>query len=279
MKKAILFAIPALLLAFTGCKKAAKKAEEIKQEIINGYWKAADGVVVEISDDQAVVVDFGTSNLGTNTSVFKVGDVFIKNIERIGPNNWNAEVIIPSFNANDEVTSITFVPTSIITEASGSTRILNIENATAAYQSWNAYTNPGSGNNNGGVGNCDTTSIIVVDTGNYLKWNTNEFYGTKVRCGYRKSSGKCVYYFWTQDLYGGGHKVELTFGEKPQVGKTYNIVTGVGAVPDNGVKVAIDAGNYFEGNVIVTADNGKLKAEATNLVSGSNTFSFVIYGN
>jgi hypothetical protein len=47
---------------------------------LEGTWKDIDGLAIEFDGDQAVVTDFGSSPLGTNSSVFHTGQPFVKGI-------------------------------------------------------------------------------------------------------------------------------------------------------------------------------------------------------
>jgi hypothetical protein len=47
---------------------------------LEGTWKGIDGLAIEFDGNQAVVTDFGSSSLGTNSSVFHTGQPFVKDI-------------------------------------------------------------------------------------------------------------------------------------------------------------------------------------------------------
>ena len=62
--------------------------------VLEGRWEARTGLVIEFNaDGHAIVVKFGDSVLGTNSSVFDIGDTFIRNITRVDHNTWSAEVL------------------------------------------------------------------------------------------------------------------------------------------------------------------------------------------
>ncbi len=283
MKKLILFALPIVILSFAGCKKAGEKTKEIIDEIIAGYWESVDEMVIEVKEDEAVVVEFGSSPLGTNKSVFNTGDPFIKNLSRTDANSWTGDVLQPVFDTDDKLVSITYQPATLTTEDNATDRTLVVPDAPAEYRSWNPvynYTPPV----------CDTTSQVVVDNNNFATLYENgaeviTFTATRVRCGYRRRTvlnKPCFYRIATDNLYSGYHKIELYFGTKPEAGKSYNITDEMlQFTPEDEVYVVWDSGRFKDGVITVTSEGGKLKIKADHLSfsNSNNSYSFEIYGN
>lgn len=88
---ALLFAAVA---GIYGCKKTDDTIDKVVDSYLKEFYSSgAEGLTIEFIGDEAVIADFGNSYLGSNNSVINVGDIYIKNITRKGPNKWSADII------------------------------------------------------------------------------------------------------------------------------------------------------------------------------------------
>lgn len=147
------------------CNKIDESIDEVVDEYLADFYSSGEGgLTIEFTGDEAVIADFGDSHLGTNSSLINVGDVYIKNITRTGPNKWSAEIIQGDY-LYSKLRSVTFEPTDL--EVKGDD--LYISNPDGWDISWKKSSNPnGSGNGNGngnGGGGDDTLYNDVIEGG------------------------------------------------------------------------------------------------------------------
>lgn len=83
----------ALAGALAGC---SDPVDAVIDFALEGTFQDMDGLVVEFADDEARIVDFGDSPLGTNPGVLGVGDAFITGIE-CDAVSCTGEVVDPVF--------------------------------------------------------------------------------------------------------------------------------------------------------------------------------------
>lgn len=139
MKKRTLLSIFIITVLFSGCDSASDAAADIKDKLIEAYWGDVDGLVMEVKEEDASVVDFGESGLGSNHSIFDgTTQPILRNIERTGPNTWDAEVVKGTYDDDGVLTAIDYEPTTITsTTNSEGKETLTLSNVSdPALQNW-----------------------------------------------------------------------------------------------------------------------------------------------
>lgn len=171
MTKQILMIGLIVMSLVSGCKKAEEIATKIQDKLIKAYWGNVDGLIMQVNDNDAVVLDFGQSKLGSNKSVFdgKTKPI-IRNIVRTGPTTWSAEVVKGSYDNLNNLVSVSYVPTTITASKSSASgnEIITLTNTESSLKEWGMatnYTPPTT---------CDTTSLETIQ-GNIVSFNTNGY--------------------------------------------------------------------------------------------------------
>ncbi|HEU4698349.1 MAG TPA: hypothetical protein VFS40_04165, partial [Gemmatimonadales bacterium] len=108
---------------------------------LEGTWKGIDGLAIEFDGNQAVVTDFGSSPLGTNSSVFRTGQPFLKGIS-CDENACTAEVVDPEI-VDGILQSIGFEGVTIVKDGDRITMRRNDDGETSTFTK--AASNPGTG--------------------------------------------------------------------------------------------------------------------------------------
>lgn len=306
MLKKIGLSIFIMLVIASSCKKARKKVidavVEIKDKIIKGYWSDYEGLTIEVKDTDAFVVDFSTSNIGSNPTVFNPSMPYIKNIVRTGSDSWTGDVIKGTYSFN-VLTSVTYEPTGIkvATDATGKD-IFTLSNGDPNSINW-AIKDPGyvppsdpyTPQSNG----CDTVSSLS-NTGNMASltnWvGSNRFFtDVPIRsaiflpsfmqagyCNY-KMSGNLNY----ADPGIAGVSPQrisliLILNHKPTTNETLTLRTYSGYAEEGEAQILLDGGyeSQTNGGVIdISVSGGKITATANNItLNGSCVINFVLVG-
>lgn len=115
----------ALLLA--ACGGGGGGGNDVIDDVIGaalnfeGQFEAADGLVIELDGEAAgtaTIVGFGTSPLGTNTSLLSAGQPFARNVVRTGDTTFSADVIVPSYDdEKGKLNGTSYAPVTISLES------------------------------------------------------------------------------------------------------------------------------------------------------------------
>ncbi len=155
-RSALAWIVPVVagLLTVNGCNKVDEAAEEAFKEYVFDGEYFHSGVVFDVDGNEATITSFGDNKIGTNSSVLKVGDPYLKNIEKVGPNKYEADVVhtdvgFKAGTADWELKSITYEHTNIDVKENG----IFMDNGDGLMLSWTKSTGGSGGGGNGGGGN------------------------------------------------------------------------------------------------------------------------------
>jgi hypothetical protein len=140
----------AAIVGISGCDKTDDAIDEVVDSYLKEFYASDKGLTIEFEGDQATIADFGTSYLGSDRSIIDIGDVYIKNITRTGPNKWSANIIEGTYNLSS-LKSITYASTTITLDGTK----LSFSNPDKWDITWNKTTKPTTGT--GGTGTSTTT--------------------------------------------------------------------------------------------------------------------------
>jgi hypothetical protein len=286
MKLKLFCSMLLVLLAAQSCKKAV----ELKNQLVDAYWENIEGVVLQVGDQEAYVIDAGNSNLESNPAVFDINSMpYIKNIIQAGQYSYTGD-IVKTTSTNGKITSISYEHTTInLTEANG-TLVINLSNSDASAGSWTGTSNTGGGTNTPPVVR-DTTSTLLKDAnGSFTITSSNmpqypsTFTNFPVYGRYRTLSYAPDRYYYRMDAYvNNGWLCTLFFDEKPSASKVYKSVSGDtgGMIGVGAGKVGIEWNTYMEAesgvDVNVTVSGGKITVTGNNIKTHANTVVYDDY--
>lgn len=153
MKKTLLYLSMAVTLFTASCSKE-DGVDEPTRYPLEGRFNS-DDLVINFTGDEAVIEQFGDHRLGTNPSLIKVGDPYIRNIEETEVNKWSAELVQSEYKYDydarkDILESVGFIPVTI-------TRYDDKSFSMTEYDGWDIiwkkYTGTINSGGNGGGGN------------------------------------------------------------------------------------------------------------------------------
>lgn len=266
------------------CKKAKEVADEVANKIIEGYWADVNGMVIQFKNNEATVVEFGSSRLGSNILIFnKSTHLYVKNLNRTSPNTWTGNIVVGIY---DGVIweDIQYVATTITqTTDSDNQIILSFTKSDFGAQTLTklpaTYTPPPPVN----TPSCDTithryqhkTNMVTRLSGG----GGSPVDSIEVTSKYDRpfmQPNSCNYVFSTRNTNAQSGTIaalesDIVFGEKPISNKTYTVVSGSYAhlyhVGTNEVAITY-GGNYSSlgGETIqVTVNNGLINIKGTNI--------------
>lgn len=166
MKNKYILALVLLSTIVISCKKAGETITEIKNKILDAYWADINNLTVKIEGDEGFVVDFGTSPIGNNPSVFNLKTPYLKNISRTDVDKWEAEIIKSTYDVNGKLSDISYEPTSIVVSTQGNgSEVAVFSNADPKSKTMNklpsSYIPPADPYQNQPV-ICDTVSTVTT---------------------------------------------------------------------------------------------------------------------
>ncbi|AKD04218.1 hypothetical protein PKOR_15405 [Pontibacter korlensis] len=243
--------------------------EEDPEYSIERSFKTHYDMIVTISGSKGVVVDFGKNELGTNPSVFKLGDSYFKDLVKVGKNKYQGKVVKSTTRwsnseLNNVLQSITYVDTDIEVDESG----IDVSAPNSWDIIWNVVTSPTGGGTPGGFpGGGTGTSACPVG-----KWATPTCNGNKSLIYYFGANGEG--YSENPDCNGICTSMIFRFKYTVSGNKiTYNFtstdnVTCYGSTS----KPAVPTGTHSI--TFTCTDNGnKLITEYANIQTGARTTS------
>lgn len=272
---------------FISCKKLTDPLVKIKDKIIDAYWSDIKNLTIKVEGNEGYVVDFGTSELGTNQAVFGPDKPFVKNITRTDHDSWTAEVVKPSFDAQGKLNGISYEPVTIdLSTNSNGVDVISISNTepqkttlTKQPDNYNAPTDPYHQQ----PISCDN-SIFQSKDGNSLSlrnyWRGNlDSSNIKVASQLfmpmnRTSNTKC-HYRMTGSITYNGNLIELiiSFSHKPTQSQFFTIADyGFGSISplnkDNAI-ISLEYGSYLSfpngAKINVGVAGGKITASLVDV--------------
>ncbi|AHM58511.1 hypothetical protein D770_01185 [Flammeovirgaceae bacterium 311] len=148
---------PFLLFSLSSCEKLSEEltqAEELVEEFnIEGIYETFGGMLISIDakSGDGKVTFFGKNELGTNQSIFSIGDLYFKDLQKTAPNKYKGKIIqsdVRWSNAQlkNVLQSYTYAETEITVEEDG--LLLSVVN------DWDVYfkKTEGTGDSNGSGG-------------------------------------------------------------------------------------------------------------------------------
>jgi len=168
-----------LFLAIGGvysCTKIDETIDEAVDSFLKDFYSSGSDLTIEFIGDEAIIADFGDSYLGSNPAVIGVGDIYIKNISRTGPNTWSANIIEGDYSLS-QLNSVSYVPTDITLNGTD----LSFSNPDKWDISWKKSKKPVPSNPGTGTGG-DTIYNKVTD-GNVSEGKMHTF---NITSGYSK---------------------------------------------------------------------------------------------
>ena len=288
MGKRILLSSAILFLFFYSCTKVKNSVVEIKDKIINAYWSDVDNLTIKVDDDDAYVVDFGNSNLGSNSDVFNRTIPYIKNITRINSETWSGEIIVPSYDSQGKLNDFSYQNTKItLSTNSIGNEILEFSVADKNSKTWTKKPDnyvpitPEDPNVNQPVA-CDTNTHLTYNNIVSLKdyWRGNrDFEDYKVRSRLfmplnHTSQTNCHYQMvGVTNFYGNEIKIIISFSHKPTVSQVFNIDSyGFGPISPldkNTAKISLEGiyTSISNGSVVeVTVNGTEIIATLNNVI-------------
>lgn len=160
MKKGILYMMLGTMFLVTGCSKEDEPESEPEYKLEGKYANGTDRVdiILEFTGNQAIVVEMGKNKLGTNPSLFSVGQPYIKDIVSTGFNKWSGNLIKSRYRFDMTIydyilDSISYRPVEI---TKTSRQDLNMSEYDGMEAFWRVYEGSGNGGggNSGGGGAC-----------------------------------------------------------------------------------------------------------------------------
>jgi hypothetical protein len=283
------------LIYFASCKKISDPIADLKDKIINAYWADFNNLTIQIEDGEGYVVDFGTSNLGSNPSVFSPEKPFLKNISRTDRDSWTADVVKPTFDNQGKLNGITYEPVSInMSTSSAGKDIITIVHSSEIISTLtmqpNTYTPPADpyhqqpvvcsnmvvktkeGNSlslrNYWRGNIDSTNIRV-ESQLYMPMNHSSI----TKCHYKMNGFISL----------NGNLIELIvyFSHKPTQNQIFTVKDyGFGSIVTlnhNQAIISLEYGQFLSINngsiVNITVDQGKVIATLVNIELKPNSMT------
>lgn len=153
----VLSLITMVILVLSGCDGCKKDADDIidvavDEYLFGGFYKSGLGPTIEVDGDEAVIVDFGYSDLGDNPAVINTGAPYIKNIEKVGVNKYEGDIVQRVNDNTGKLKSVSYAHTEI----SVSDGAFNLSVYDSPYSSFVETKDPGAGSGGGGNngGNC-----------------------------------------------------------------------------------------------------------------------------
>jgi hypothetical protein len=275
MKLKLFCSMLLVLLTAQSCKKAV----ELKNQLVDAYWGNIEGVVLQVGDQEAYVIDAGNSNLESNPAVFDINSMpYIKNIIQTGQYSYTGEVV-KTTSTNGKITSISYENTTInLTEANG-TLTINLSNSDASAGTWTGTSNTGGTGSNTPPVVRDTTSTLLKDAASSITITSGDlpqypstFTNFPVYGRYRPLSYSPGKYYYRMDAYVNSNWVlTLYFSEKPSTNKVYKSTSGLGGSlsPMDSDKVGITWVSSYEAesgkDVNVSVSGGKITVTGTNI--------------
>jgi hypothetical protein len=273
MKLKLFCSMLLVLLAAQSCKKAV----ELKNQLVDAYWENIEGVVLQVGDQEAYVIDAGNSNLESNPAVFDINSMpYIKNIIQTGQYSYTGD-IVKTTSTNGKITSISYENTTInLTEANG-TLVINLSNSDASAETWTGTSSTGGTGSNTPPVVRDTTSTLLKDPGSsfastHSTGSVSNFSNFPVYGRYRPLSSSPGNYNYNMDAYVNGEwLLTLTFREKPSANKLYKSTSGSTStiIPMDRDKVGITWLSSYDGesgkDVNVSVSGGKITVTGTNI--------------
>ncbi|WP_224998986.1 hypothetical protein [Cesiribacter sp. SM1] len=119
-----------MLFTLSSCEKISEEldqADEVLEEFdIEGMYETFGDMIITIDEDGGKVTYFGTNDLGTNPSVFSIGGLYFKDLQKTGTNKYKAKIIqsdVRWSNAQlkNVLQSYTYTDTEITVEEDGLT--------------------------------------------------------------------------------------------------------------------------------------------------------------
>lgn len=281
MKLKLLCSLVLLAAVLHSCKKSVA----LKNQLVDAYWQNLEGVVLEFSDNEAYVIDAGSSDLASDPAVLDIWSTpYIKNIIQTGARSYSGD-IVKTVSSSGKITSFTYENTTINLSEENGILVIQFSNADAAAGTWTAYDINGGANPGTPPVARDTASTLLKDAaGSFSVKSSNSsgastFTNFPVYGRYRPLSYSSGYYYrmdasvnpnstWLFTLY---------FKEKPSVTKTYKVVSGetasmIGVGAD---EAGIIWNSYFEPvsghTVTVSVSGGKITVTGTDIKTESNT--------
>jgi hypothetical protein len=282
------------LLLFVAAQ-SCKKAVELKNQLVDQYWKNVDGVVLEFGDKEAYVIDAGNSNLESNPAVFDIYSMpYIKNIIQTGQYSYTGD-IVKTTSTSGKITSATYQNTTLDISEENGKLVIHISNADANAGTWTGDANTGTSDPTTPPVPRDTTSTLLKDPGStfssvHSTGTVSNFSNFPVYGRYRPLSSSPGRYNYNMDAYVNGNwLLTLTFSEKPSVNKVYKSTSGSTStmLPMSSDKVGITWLSSYDGeydkDVNVTVSGGKITVTGTNIkthaVAGYDDFiTFKVVG-
>jgi hypothetical protein len=288
MRKHLLVAFSILFLFFYSCNKVKNTVVAIKDKIINAYWSDVDNLTIKVDNDEAYVVDFGNSNLGSNSNVFNRTIPYIKNITRINSETWSGEIIIPSYDSKDKLIDFSYQNTKItLSTNSIGNEILIFSVADKNSKTWTKKPDnyvpitPVDPNINQPV-TCDTISKLTYNNIVSLKdyWRGDrDFEDYQVRSRLfmplnHTSQTNCHYQMvGVTNFYGNKIEIIISLSHKPTVSQVFNIDSyGFGSISPldkNTAKISLEGiyTSISNGSVVeVTVNGTEITATLNNVI-------------
>lgn len=283
------------LFYFASCKKISEPIADLKDKIINAYWADFNNLTIQIEDDEGYVVDFGTSNLGSNPSVFSPEKPFIKNISRTDQDSWTAEVVKGTFDNQGKLNAISYEPVSInISTSSAGKDLITISNSSAVISTLtiqsNTYTPPADPYHQQPV-ICINT-VVKTKEGNSLSlrnyWrgnidSANIRVESQLYMPMNHSSITKCHYKMNGFINLNGNLVELIayFSHKPTQNQIFTVrdygFGSIATLDQNQAIISLEYGQYLSINngatVNFTVDQGKVIATLVNIELKPNSMT------
>jgi hypothetical protein len=273
MKLKLFCSMLLILLAAQSCKKAV----ELKNQLVDAYWTNIEGVVLQVGDQEAYVIDAGNSNLESNPAVFDINSMpYIKNIIQTGQYSYTGD-IVKTTSTNGKITSISYENTTINLSEENGKLVIHVSNADASAGTWTNTSNTGGSTPGTPLVPRDTTSTFLIDqastfSSTHSTGSVSNFSNFPVYGRYRPLSYSPGNYYYRIDAYvNRDWLLTFYFSEKPSASKMYKSTSGLGGSlsPMDKDKVGITYLSSYEAesgkDVNVSVSGGKITVTGTNI--------------
>jgi hypothetical protein len=273
MKLKLFCSMLLILLAAQSCKKAV----ELKNQLVDAYWANIEGVVLQVGDQEAYVIDAGNSNLESNPAVFDINSMpYIKNIIQTGQYSYTGD-IVKTTSTNGKITSISYENTTINLSEENGKLVIHVSNADASAGTWTNTSNTGGSTPGTPLVPRDTTSTFLIDqastfSSTHSTGSVSNFSNFPVYGRYRPLSYSPGNYYYRIDAYvNRDWLLTFYFSEKPSASKMYKSTSGLGGSlsPMDKDKVGITYLSSYEAesgkDVNVSVSGGKITVTGTNI--------------
>jgi hypothetical protein len=273
MKLKLFCSMLLILLAAQSCKKAV----ELKNQLVDAYWTNIEGVVLQVGDQEAYVIDAGNSNLESNPAVFDINSMpYIKNIIQTGQYSYTGD-IVKTTSTNGKITSISYENTTINLSEENGKLVIHVSNADASAGTWTNTSNTGGSTPGTPLVPRDTTSTFLIDqastfSSTHSTGSVSNFSNFPVYGRYRPLSYSPGTYYYRIDAYvNRDWLLTFYFSEKPSASKMYKSTSGLGGSlsPMDKDKVGITYLSSYEAesgkDVNVSVSGGKITVTGTNI--------------